>query len=347
MSFLGLAGSGSPNGQAQALEIIKPDLSAQSKWVPDDAFETVHSPPLSDTTRRHPVPSGHTMIVLEPPVRKRLRLALIKHRQGYTQSEGVYAKTVLKVALNTYKKCIAVPNGEPLGLKRHTLVGVLKAAHIDPASVGIDVVLPSSVEQYGNYDPGEYAFLAGTYFLHRRSFQTGMNIVRGVFEIKIDLEKRCLAFEETHRYIADGGIADESRYTGEIYMNPDRSLYSMLAITGGQTRLMMTQSPVRSVAGSAGSLARASIRLRGAVLTHGLGKGVWQPTVSAVSIESLPERQWKQAKTYCRTIKPDDPEFEALDTEICHAEHYASVMTPLMYSRPGPRQPGRPAGAAP
>jgi hypothetical protein len=273
------------------------------------------------------------MIVLEPPARKRLRQALIKHRQGYAQSEGVYAKTVLKVALNTYKKCIAVPNGEPLGLKRQTLIGVLKAAHIDPTSVGIDVVLPASVEQYGSYDPAEYSFLVGQYFLHRRSFQTGLNIVRGVFEIKIDPQKRCLAFEEFHRYIADGGIADESHYTGEIYMNPDRSLFSMLAITGGQTRLMMTQSPVRNGPGSAGSLPRAGVRLRGAVLTHGLGKGVWQPTVSAVSIESLPERQWKQAKSSCRTIKPDDPEFEALDREISHAENYASVMTPLMYNR--------------
>jgi hypothetical protein len=281
------------------------------------------------------------MIVLEPPARKRLRQALIKHRQGYTQSEGVYAKTILKVALNTYKKCIAVPNGEPLGLKRHTLIGVLKAAHIDPASIGIDVVLPSSVEQYGSYDPGEYAFLVGFYFLHRRSFQTGLNIVRGVFEIRIDPQKRCLVFEEFHRYVADGGIADESQYTGEIYMNPDRSLFSMLAITGGQTRLMMTQSPVRNGAGTAGSLPRAGVRLRGAVLTHGLGKGVWQPTVSAVSIESLPERQWKQARTFCRTIKPDDPEFEGLDREISHAENYASVMTPLMYNRSGALQPVR------
>jgi hypothetical protein len=279
------------------------------------------------------------MIVLEPPARKRLRQALIKHRQSYPQSEGEYVKSVLKVALNTYKKCIAPPNGDALTLKRHTLIGLLNSAKIEPTTVGIDVVLPSKAEQYGNYDPKDYAFLVGTYYLHRRSFMTALNIVRGVIEIRIDAEKRCLAFEEYNNYISDSGNPDDNRYTGEIFMNSDRSLLGLLATPEGQVRLLMTQSPLRNGPGNAGTLQRAGIRLRGSLLTHGRGKGVWQPTMSAISIESLPERMWQKARAACRTITPDDKEFKDLDREICYAEEYATVTTPLMYAKSRTAQP--------
>ena len=68
------------------------------------------------------------MIVVSSQSRKKLRQALLKHRQGFALSEADYVKQVLKVALNTYKKCIAAPDGTELTLKRHTLINMLKIA---------------------------------------------------------------------------------------------------------------------------------------------------------------------------------------------------------------------------
>jgi hypothetical protein len=281
------------------------------------------------------------MIVLNSHQRELLRHALLRHRQGYTHSEADYVKNVLQVALNTYKKCVSVGDTEDLAMKRRTLTVILKAANIDPAAIAVDMVMPSAAEQFGNYDPQQFNHLIGTYFLHRRSFQTGNNIVRGVIDISSNAQKRCLCFDEYNDYISDGGMHDDSHYGGDLYMNEERSLYSMFYVSNGYMRLTMTQAPVRSGPGAAGTLPPGGIKLRGGLFTHGRGKGVWQPTFSAVSITSLPERQWKKAREECRTIKPEDPEFEALNRELVYAEDYASVVTPLMYNRPNGLKSGR------
>jgi hypothetical protein len=281
------------------------------------------------------------MIVLNSHQRELLRHALLRHRQGYTHSEADYVKDVLQVALNTYKKCVSVSDSEDLPMKRRTLTAILKATNIPPSTIAVDLVLPSAAEQFGNYDPQQFSYLVGTYFLHRRSFQTGSNIVRGVFEISINEQKRCLSFEEYNDYISDGGMHDDSHYTGDLYMNEERSLYSMFYLSNGYMRLTMTQAPVRSGPGPAGTLPLGGIKLRGGLFTHGRGKGVWQPTFSPVSIVSLPERQWKKAREECRTIKPDDPEFEALNRELVYAEDYAGVVTPLMFNRGNGPKSGR------
>ncbi len=281
------------------------------------------------------------MISLNTHQRELLRHALLRHRQSYTQSEAIYVRDVLKVALNTYKKCITITDDDEFTLKRRTLTAVLSAANINPASIGVDLVIPSAEEHYGNYDPNNFSYLIGTYFLHRRSFQTGQNIVRGVFEISVNEQKRCLRFEEYNNYLSDGGMHDDSNYIGEVFINEERSLFSMLYTSSGYLRLSMTQAPVRSGSGPAGTLPRGGIKLRGGLFTHGRGKGVWQPTFSAISIESLPERQWKKARDECRTIKPDDPEFEALNRELLYAEDFASVVTPLMFTRPASPKAGR------
>ena len=152
-----------------------------------------------------PENSGSGMIVVSNAARVELRQALLRHRQGYELSEAEYVKKVLKIALNTYKRCIETPNGEDLHLKRPTLVGLLKTTKLDPSALGIELALPTAPDQYGGYDPSEFASIVGLYFVHRRSFLTAKNIVRGVLDIHVDAEKRCLAFEEYNNYVADSG----------------------------------------------------------------------------------------------------------------------------------------------
>ena len=192
-------------------------------------------------------------------------------------------------------------------------------------------MLPAAAEQYGGYDPADYKHLVGTYYMHRRSFLTARNIVRGVVTISIDDEKRCLAFEEFNDYISDAGIHDQTLYNGQIHINRDRNLFSLHATNDGHHRLLMAQSPYQAKGANPNLPGWSRIVVRGVLLTHGVARGMWQPTVSAVVMESLPPNMGKNARAQCRTIKPDDPEFAAIGLEIAFAEEHASVMTPLMW----------------
>jgi hypothetical protein len=275
------------------------------------------------------------MIIVPETARVQLRQALLRHRQSYELSEADYVKKVLKIALNTYKKCIETTDVEPLHLKRHTLIGLMKVAKLTPETLGIDVLMPTVSDQYGGYEPSEFKDLVGQYFVHRRSFLTAKNFVRGVLEIRIDDEKRCLAFEEYHNYIADSGLRDSFSYTGEIYINAPRTLFSMVAVRDGQVRLLMTQRPEQISRGISGisPQQRGATRMRGALLTHGFARNFWQAAVSAVALESLPPSMWRHARDLCRTIKPDDAEFAAIALEIAYAEEHATTMTPLMFTK--------------
>ncbi len=285
------------------------------------------------------VPVGPT-IALESAPRAILRHALIKHRLRHELNEAEYVKSVLKIALNTYKKCVAVEDAA-LILKRGTLMSLLKATRLAPVALGLDIEMPSIVEQFGNYDPHNFAYLVGTYFLHRRSFQSANNIVRGVLEIHIDEQKRCLCFEEYNNYLSDGGMPDQNRYTGDIHVDEERSVFSFLALVAGKPRLMTTQGAVWDNIGTAASLDRGGIRLRGALLAHGRGRGVSQPTITAVALESLHNREWKQARTKCRTITPDDAEFALAERELIYAEDLSTVMTPMIHVRRSIQQTSR------
>ncbi len=276
------------------------------------------------------------MIVVPDTARSQLRISLLRHRQGYELSEADYVKKVLRLALNTYKKCIDAP----LRLKRQTLIGLLKITKLTPGEFGLELSLPTASSQYGGYEPSEFKGLVGQYFVHRRSFLTARNIVRGILEIHIDDEKRCLAFEEYQNYIADSGLRDSFSYTGEIYINAARTLFSMVAFREGQCRLMMTQRPEQfsSEISDAAPPKRGATRMRGALLTHGFARNFWQPALSAVALESLPASMWRHARDHCRTIKPDDPEFASIALEIAYAEEHATTMTPLMFTKLHPEK---------
>ncbi len=120
-------------------------------------------------------------IVLAGAARKRFRDAIRAHRNRSTENDASYAKDILKVSLNTFKKCVS-PD-DRLSLKRHSLINILKATGLDPASFGLEISLPAQGTPYGGYSRAEYSFIAGRYLLFRRSFLTGLNITRAVLDI--------------------------------------------------------------------------------------------------------------------------------------------------------------------
>jgi len=90
---------------------------------------------------------------------------------------------VLKISLNTYKKCVQ-PGDESLVLKRHTFVSIFANTNLDPRRYGLAITLPSDVSPFGGYQKSDFQFLCGQYFLYRRSFLTARHITCSILEIR-------------------------------------------------------------------------------------------------------------------------------------------------------------------
>ncbi len=256
----------------------------------------------------------------------RFQTDLRAHREAFSLSDADYAERVLRVSLNTYKKCVQSNGTASLSLKRHTLINIFGNAGLNPKDYGLSVTLPCQGSQFGGYLKRDYQLLCGRFFLYRRSFLTGRNITRGVLEIYANDLKECLSFHEFQRYVSDAGIPDEMHYTGDIYMNQERSLLSLPAYSEGQVRLTLLHMPHKPVG-------KEKLKMRGALLTFGIPQGYWQPTVSCVYIEGPIDGRHPAPRDLCGTIPTGTREFAALSAELVHAEERATVMTPLMWRK--------------
>ena len=191
--------------------------------------------------------------------RDRFKADLQAHRETFSLNDGEYADQVLKVSLNTYKKCVQA-NG-PLALKRHTFVNIFANTALDPRNYGLAIGVPSQVSPFGGYQKNDYKFLCGRFFLYRRSFLTARHITRSILDIRPSESHECLSFTELHYYTSEVGAREESRYHGDVYMNQERSILSLPAYSQGQVRLTHLQ-PERLGAKRQDKDARCGVGLR-------------------------------------------------------------------------------------
>jgi hypothetical protein len=267
-------------------------------------------------------------IVLSGRERARFAADLAAHRAECHQNDADYARLILRVSLNTLKKCLDPDEAGPLSLKRQTLIAICSGTGLDPAQYGLNVKLPSRGSQFGAYTKVDFGFVAGLYFLHRRSFLTGSNINRSLLDIHWNDRDQCLSFQEQLRYRSDGGVQQRQDYAGNVYIHRDRVLMSLLSNDAGELRILMTHTPNRPT-----GRARPALKLYGVMLTHGFPRGYFQPVVSAVQIETAPVSGTLVAEKVCRTISAGDGEFERLSHDLKHAEEHAVIMTPLLQRR--------------
>src|SRR5262245_54117151 len=83
--------------------------------------------------------------------RDRFIADLRAHRETFSISDAQYAEQVLRVSLNTYKKCVRSNGGPPLTLKRHTFIGICTRVGLDPKAYGLSIGMPTQVSPYGGY----------------------------------------------------------------------------------------------------------------------------------------------------------------------------------------------------
>lgn len=253
----------------------------------------------------------------------RFSAGLRAHRATFSLNDAEYADQVLKISLNTLKKCIQ-PDSDTLSLKRHTLLNILANSGLNPRDFGLSIALPSQSSPFGGYHASDYDHLCGRFLLYRRSFLTARNITCSVLDIRPSENHDCLAFNELHYYVSDSGARDEIHYSGNVHMNQERNVLSMPAHFEGQVRLTLVQ-PER--------LGKSKVKMRGAVLTFGNPKGYWQPTVSGVFVDGPVEAKVAHPRNLCRTIREGAEEHAILSAEMARVEEHATIMTPLMWAK--------------
>ena len=257
--------------------------------------------------------------------RDRFKADLQAHRETFSLNDAEYADQVLKISLNTYKKCAQSAGSGPLALKRHTFVNIFSRTALDPKNYGLSIGVPSQASPFGGYQKDDFRFLCGRFFLYRRSFLTARHITRSILEIRPSDSQECLSFNELHYYTAEVGVREELHYRGDVYMNQERSILSLPAYSQGQVRLTLLQPERLGTKGK--------IKMRGAVLAFGNPKGHWQPTVSGVFVDGPVEEKRPHPRDLCKTILDSSEEYAALCAELARVEEHATIMTPLMWAK--------------
>jgi hypothetical protein len=255
--------------------------------------------------------------------RDRFRADLLAHRETFSLNDSEYADQVLKVSLNTYKKCVQSSGRRPLALKRHTVISIFANTVLDPKNYGLSIGVPSQASTYGGYQKNDFQFLCGRFFLYRRSFLTARHITRSILSISMSDSHECLSFNELHYYTSEAGGREEIHYHGDVYMNRERSILSLPAYFQGQVRLTLLQ-PER--------LSR-KIKMRGALLAFGNPKGYWQPTVSCVFVDGPIDQKLADPRDLCKTILDGSEEYATLSAELARVEEHATIITPLMWAK--------------
>jgi hypothetical protein len=73
--------------------------------------------------------------------------------------------------------------------------------------------------------------------------------------------------------------------------------------------------------------------MRGALLTFGVPKGFWQPTVACVHIEGPLRTKHSNPKDLSLTIREGDERYDELSAELAHTEEHATIITPLIWHK--------------
>jgi len=244
------------------------------------------------------------------------------HRSGYSANDYSYANDVLIVSLNTYKKCIQSPQTGALSLQRSKLVNILSHAELDPTAYGLNLTVRGADNRFGNYQKSKFKYLCCRYLVYRRSFLTAREITCGVLDIEQSKIQDCLSFIERHHYMSELRQLQKFEYSGDIYMDEGQALLSLPAYQNGKVRLMQL-IPER---------VDKQVKMRGALLTFGSPRGIWQPTMSCIYAVGPIKNDDTPAWELCKTIKNNSKDFDAISSHLEHVERFTTIITPLMFA---------------
>lgn len=266
-------------------------------------------------------------IELAPASCLQFRKDILKVRARHDGPDQDFVTRVLKVSLNTYKKCIA-PGEAPLRLKRQTLTIICRNAGLQPTDYDLPIALPRTAGPQGGYTREDFGFVAGRYVQYRRSLLTGMTVNRSLLTIDWSDTRGSLVFTEKLSSRSDRGVQQSITYQGDVYIHPERVLMSLLSIRDGEVRLSLVHTPSRKASPGDPNLGK----LRGVQLTHAFPRGTFQPAVTPLYAEEI---RGRAPAPPLGTLQPDDPDHRRAMDELRRVEQDSIVLTPLLARQDG------------
>jgi hypothetical protein len=266
-------------------------------------------------------------VVVSGAARARLRDVLLRHRAKAAMTDADYCADLLRVSLNTFKKCVG-PESE-LTLKRHLLLGLLARLDITMADLDGTASLAPSTVDYGGSTRESHGYLEGRYLLDRRHFSSPPDITRAVLDIAWDATAGCLTWSELRRFrspVTGEMVANDMH--GHVYMHQERILMGLLCIDRGDARLTLLHVPSRHALNAKLVTSEAL----GVVVTHGYPKRFFQPVVSPVALKSVEaKKRHAPPETLCKILKPGTADYEASAQHLRIAEEQSVEMTSLTW----------------
>jgi DNA-binding Xre family transcriptional regulator len=126
-------------------------------------------------------------------------------------------------------------------------------------------------ELHGGYTDKQFQDYIGPYFSYRRSFTSIGNLLRSLFVISWNSERKCLTFSEHQRYVSSDNqsLQDYSQH-GDIFVSNTIGLFHLVTIAEGAVRLITITK------------LSADGTMKGIVLTQMDSGFFWQPCVSPI-----------------------------------------------------------------
>jgi DNA-binding Xre family transcriptional regulator len=194
-------------------------------------------------------------------------------------------------------------------------------------------VKPISISDgmHGGYTKTSFDEYIGCYFVYRRSFSFPRNILRSVFDVQWNAQRKCLRFDEYQRYDSSehDTIVDYSQ-TGEIFVSSEIGLLHFVTTTRGAVRLITTSKFRRNVP--------TDLTMYGIVLTQAKKPLHYQPSTAVNIFEKASSSlSADDAKKQVSVLRQGDFDYDRLDVALTDAErrivNFALTPPPLDHSR--------------
>ena len=127
--------------------------------------------PLGLRSERGAIGAGNHGHHAEPRRAVAFRDDLVRHRARSALNDAEYVREILRVSLNTFKKCVAP--GRSLTMKRRVFNTIVANTGLDATRYGLDSAVAATPMNYGGYRQGRVRLLVGRYLIYRRHFQNG------------------------------------------------------------------------------------------------------------------------------------------------------------------------------
>jgi DNA-binding Xre family transcriptional regulator len=191
-------------------------------------------------------------------------------------------------------------------VRDQTIIDVCEALGIEPE------LSPERVEEievaepwYGSYAREPYRNYEGAYFACRRSFSFPGQFIRSVFEIRWDDEDWIFVFDERQSYVATNKRKVDHSQRGEIYISQFTDLIHFVTVNAGAVRTI-TLTKMRG----AGQV------MRGSVLTQSDRGLFFQPSMSAIYLEKIPNYEPAIHLAQVGPILAESEDYEVIKEEI-------------------------------